>query len=604
MKAKLLFFFFFVLSQTILAKPVIEFISPQANSKYVKVSSSITLRFSADPESHSINENTIQITGSKSGIHISDFKFSKNGRTIIFTPKAKFQYDEMISVKIMPIKTEEDFSDPISLFFNTEKENIPVSAVKEVRDEAVMNSNLQTNFQIPFNQNRISNLPADFPPISILNSSGPSNGYLFLSNFALSNASIAYYLMILDNAGTPVFYRKLDTAAYDFKKQPNGNLTYYYSKAQKFYEMNHSYQITDSFACGNGYPTDLHELLVYPDGSSFLMSYDPQRIDMSDFVPNGDTNAIVIGLIIQELDADKNVVFQWRSWDHFNITDATHEDLTSHVIDYAHGNSIALSNDGNIIISSRHMDEITKINRNTGNIIWRLGGKRNQFNFTNDEVRFSHQHSARQLPNGNLTLFDNGNYRTRTDTIHLNRQVSYSRALEYSIDEVNRTVTMVWDYVSNPPIFGFAMGYTERLPNGNTIIGWGAANPTVTEVNPARQKVFEMSLPPGQVTYRVFRDTWDPLPNNGIPLTYSVYQNYPNPFNPGTTIKYDLPEQSDVKITIFNILGQTIREEVRLSQTPGIYSYIFNGSDLTSGVYFYRVKSNSFSDTKRMVLVK
>jgi len=604
MRTKLLFFFFFVLSQTIPAKPMVQFISPLANSKHVKVSTSITLRFTVNPELNSIKKNTVQIIGSKSGNHESEFKISKDGRTIIFTPLTKFQNDEIVSVKIMPIKTESDFSEPINFSFVTEKENIPVSSIDVLKNEISVNNISQSNFQIPYALNRTSGLPTDFPEISILNSFNPSSGYLFLSNFALTNASIPYYLMILNNAGSPVYYKKLDTAAYDFKKQPNGNLTYYYSKAQKFYEMNTNYQIIDSFSCGNGYPTDLHELRVYPNGNAFLMSYDPQRIDMSDFISNGDSNAIVIGLIIQELDADKNVIFQWRSWDHFNITDATHEDLTTHTIDYAHGNSIDLSNDGNILISSRHMDEITKINRNTGSIMWRMGGKHNQFTFTNDQVPFSHQHALRQLPNGNITLFDNGNFRTRTDTIHLDRSAPYSRALEYSLDEVNHTATLVWDFVDEPPVYGFAMGYTERLPNGNTIVSWGAANPTVTEVNSARQKVFELTLPPGQVSYRVFKDSWDPLPNNGIPPTYSVYQNYPNPFNPGTTIKYDLPEQSDVKITIFNILGQTIQEELRVNQTPGIYTYIFNGANLTSGVYFYRVKSNSFTDTKRMVLVK
>lgn len=78
--------------------------------------------------------------------------------------------------------------------------------------------------------------------------------------------------------------------------------------------------------------------------------------------------------IIQELDQSKNVVFQWRSWDHFRITDATHEDLTAALVDYVHANALEVDNDGNILLSSRHLDEITKIDRQTGNIIWRLDG--------------------------------------------------------------------------------------------------------------------------------------------------------------------------------------------------------------------------------------
>lgn len=601
MKVKLLFFLLFVLSQTVLAKPEVQFLSPKPDSKYIKTSSSVILRFTSKPDKSFLKNSLIQIIGSKSGVHESDIKVSSDGATIIFTPRVKFQLGEAVNVKIKPIKSNAEYSEQINFSFETEKETIPVSSTNVLKKEFEALDNHPVNTPVPF-FNRAGDLPADFPAISVSNSDNPTPGYIFMSNFALGPMNRGYYLMILDNSGAPVFYKKLDTAAYDFKKQPNGNLTYFSARAQKFYEMNTSYQIIDSFECGNGYPTDLHELLLYPNGHSFLMSYDPQRVNMRSLISHGDSNAVVIGLIIQELDENKNVIFQWRSWDYFNILDATHVNFTEPEIDYVHGNAIELCNDGNILISSRHLDEITKINRSNGDFIWRMGGARNQFRFINEELAFSHQHAIRELDNGNLTLFDNGNFPTNINPIH--EQVPVSRAVEYQIDEVNLVATLVWQYVNQPAIFGFAMGYTERLPNGNTIIGWGAGSPSVTEVNAAGQKVFELSLQPGQVSYRAFRDSWDPLPNNGIPQTYKVYQNYPNPFNPGTTIKFDVPELSDVKITIFNILGQTIQEEVRLNQSPGIYNYFFNGANLTSGVYFYRIKTNSFTDTKRMMLIK
>lgn len=603
MKTKLLFFFCFIISQFVFAKTEIQFLSPEPNSKYVKLSSSVILRFTAKPDISSIKTNSIKIIGSKSGLHESDAKISSDGVTIILTPKTKFFHDEIIQVKIKSIRTGSHYSNEINYSFETEKESIPVISTdfykKKIENEIVSKSNNYTPLVT-----RGNTLPADFPPITVTNANNPSPGYTFLSNFAFGPMNFGYYLMILDNAGAPVFYKKLDTAAYDFKKQPNGNLTYFSARTQKFYEMNVNYQIIDSFECGNGYPTDLHELLLFENGHSYLMSYDPQRVNMANLVSQGDSNAVVIGLIIQELDADKNVIFQWRSWDHFNILDAKHTNFTESEIDYAHGNAIELCSDGNIMISSRHMDEITKINRSTGSIIWRLGGKKNQFAFENETHYFSHQHAIRELPNGNITIFDNGNFYEPINPIHGRMSAPFSRVLEYSLDETRLIATKVWEYVNNPPIYGFAMGYAERLNNGNTIIGWGAGRPAFTEVNSAGQVVFELSLPPGQVSYRAFRNTWNPLPNNGIPQTFAIFQNYPNPFNPNTTIRYDLPEQSDVKITIFNILGQTLQEEVRLNQSPGIYNYVFNGSNLTSGVYFYRLKSNSFADTKRMVLVK
>ena len=174
------------------------------------------------------------------------------------------------------------------------------------------------------------------------------------------------------------------------------------SKLTSFYALDSNFKLIDSFKCGNGYVTDVHELRVLANGHALLMSYDPEIVDMSQIVPGGNPNAVVTGLILQEIDTHKNVVWQWRSWDHYKITDATHENLTAANIDYVHGNAIEIAGDGNIIISCRHMDEITKINYDDGSIMWRWGGKNNQFTFLNDTLKFSHQHAIRLIANGEL----------------------------------------------------------------------------------------------------------------------------------------------------------------------------------------------------------
>src|SRR4029078_10990761 len=111
---------------------------------------------------------------------------------------------------------------------------------------------------------------------------------------------------------------------------------------------------------------DLHDLRVLQNGNALLMSYDVQVIDMSQIVQGGQKDAHVTGLIIQEIDRQKNVIFQWRSWDHFEITDADSVNLSLGMVDYAHGNSLEIDYDGHFIISSRNMSEITKINNITG----------------------------------------------------------------------------------------------------------------------------------------------------------------------------------------------------------------------------------------------
>ena len=160
--------------------------------------------------------------------------------------------------------------------------------------------------------------------------------------------------MIVDNNAFPIYFKKYNTLVTEFKRQFNGMLTFYDHLSKTFIEMDSSYKAIGTYKCGNGYSTDGHDLLVLENYHSFLLSYDPQVVRMDTIVAGGDSAAIVIGLCVQELDENKNVIFQWRSWDHFQITDATYDiDLTQHVIDYVHGNSIEVDYDNNILISSR-----------------------------------------------------------------------------------------------------------------------------------------------------------------------------------------------------------------------------------------------------------
>jgi len=143
------------------------------------------------------------------------------------------------------------------------------------------------------------------------------------------------------------------------------------------------------------------------------------------------------------------------------------------------------------------MDEITKINRTSGEIIWRLGGKNNQFQFVNDPRGFSHQHDARRISNGNITLFDNGNLLSPR----------YSSSLEYHLDDTDKIATLVWNY-SDMSHYTHAAGNSQRLDNGRTSIGWGSIfNPAVTEVKYDGTKTFEVYFD-SAFSYRAFRFLW------------------------------------------------------------------------------------------------
>ena len=89
-----------------------------------------------------------------------------------------------------------------------------------------------------------------------------------------------------------------------------------------------------------------------------------------------------------------------------------------------------------------------------------------------------------------------------------------------------------------------------------------------------------------------------------LPTKYALYQNEPNPFNPSAKIKYDIANPTSVKLTVFDITGKLISTLVNQNQAAGQYEVTFNGSNLSSGIYFYKLETPAFSEVKKMTLVK
>jgi hypothetical protein len=89
-----------------------------------------------------------------------------------------------------------------------------------------------------------------------------------------------------------------------------------------------------------------------------------------------------------------------------------------------------------------------------------------------------------------------------------------------------------------------------------------------------------------------------------LPTTYALNQNYPNPFNPTTEIAFDLPEPSHVKLTIYNVLGQTVETLMDRDMEAGSHTLTWDARQNASGVYFYRISANNFTDTKKMLMLK
>jgi len=543
----------------------IVYIDPVRNAERVSINNNIIIGLDERIESSDFNK-LIKVNGTLSGEHEGMVILTKDKRKIIYTPFRPFAFNEKVEVKISRIKTSAGYENNLNYSFQTEKSKLVWDLKKRL-----MNETGYTSFKEPVYQTDTLNLPEI--TVSILNN--PSPGDLYFSNFPFSQIPNTPYLLIADNTGAVSYHREVYVWALDYKKQPSGLMTYY--EYDKFYGEDTNHNIVDSFYCGNGYYTDHHELQITNDGHAFLMSYDPQPVDMSLIVPGGNPNAIVTGLIIQEIDENKNVVFQWRSWDHFEITDAVHENLLAANIDYVHGNAIEVDNDGNLMISSRNISEITKIDINTGDIIWRLGGVNNEFAFPNDTIGFSYQHDIRRIQNGNVTLFDNGNFHTP----------KFSRAVEYHLDEVNKVATLVWQYRKNPDTYAFAMGSVQRLRNGNTLIGWGNTNPFLTEVTPAGNTALEMSLPQGIYTYRVFRDETKFTLNVKMAIE-GFYNENTDQLNINDTVKTYLRNVNSP----YNIVdsAESILDSLNLNGN-------FNFYNAASGRYYIKLKHRNALET-------
>jgi len=505
MKAATLLIFGCLFFSTAIAQSIeFNYICPVPDSYYLNPAQGIILKTGHCFDPESLKHCFSLVTGTQSGFILSKMSLSDDLKTLFVTPNNKFMLGEAVHIYISPgLKTIEGKSiSSLGFDFHIREKNVPPQPMELMDEEPAPERQIS-------NSGRENNLPPEYPaPTYVYTGPGAAEGYIFFTPTVRLTPQYDKYITIWDNYGTPIFYQKATKTVTDFRVLTDGILTYAVNGLQNtedncYYLLDSNYDLIDSVKAGWGYDIDNHDLLLLETGHYLIIIYDKQQVDMSLIVPGGNPNAQVTGLVIQEVDLDRNVYFQWRSWDHYQITDATWDiDLTAYAIDYVHANALELDSDGNILVSCRHMDEITKIDFSTGQIIWRwgLGAENNMFDFTNDAIGFSHQHDIRKLPNGHYTVFDNGN-------LHLTQ---FSQGLEYQLDEENMTATKVWAYQHDPVIFSPLTGGNQRLPNNNRLIGWGGSSPiAITEVNQANQVMLEIYLPDSVTGYRARKFPWE-----------------------------------------------------------------------------------------------
>ena len=178
---------------------------------------------------------------------------------------------------------------------------------------------------------------------------------------------------------------------------------------------------------------------------------------------------------------------------------------------------------------------------------------------------------------------------------------------------INNKVTLGWTTSSELNNQGFdverASSLTSPLQEWNKI-GFVSGNGTTTETN--SYQFIDNSISSNKYYYRLkqvdFDGTFEYSNIVEVDINtvseFALNQNYPNPFNPSTKISFTLPQTANVKLSVFNLLGEKVAELVNEIKSAGFYEVDFNGTDLTSGMYLYRLEAGEFVSTRKMTLIK
>lgn len=569
----------FLVSQTIFSQSgsiVIQYLYPKPNSSYIPPEATFILRLeNMTPGDINNIDSIFKVRGDISGTVRGKIKKVSDGRTLNFIPDKPFEVSETVMVQLN-IQASGRVLDTLYSF---EISSMPESGSLAEDDfppaEPVKSYKVQkkSDFFDPVVINGIS-IPSDFPWVEISIDDNPDTGYIFLNNWDESGGQP--YDMILDNSGAPIWYLRTPDRRRDFKVQKNGKLSMLirggYDNGSGHIVLDSTYTVVDVLHAGAGYATDEHELQILADGHYFVIGIRNETVDMSQIVDGGRRNANVSVGTVQEFTPNHELILNVPAWDLYDIADTQLENLTGGSFRFPHLNAIDVDDDGNILVSARHMSEVTKLNRTTGEIIWRLGGAHSDFTFVNDELDgFRNQHDIRSLGNKHYTVFDNGN-------LH---NPPVSRSVEYELDTNAMTATLVWEFRDTPDKYTPWMGNTQRLPNGNILINWADGSlPKLTEVRPNGSKAFEMNFVDYIHCYRLFRFPWHGIAK----IPYLIIE--PNPDR--ITLLFN--KFGDKSIDHYNIYADTREHPTSLvasTEQPFIHLTDFENGQ----TYWFRVRA-------------
>ena len=314
--------------------------------------------------------------------------------------------------------------------------------------------------------------------------------------------------LLVDNAGQPVWVHPVPHAATNlrvqrYRGQPvmtwwQGEVTHYgVGEAGEYVVMDNSYRQLMTVEAHHGLSADLHEFIIDDHGVAFFTAYRHYTTDLTSV--GGPKKGEALDATVQGVDlATGALVFDWRSADHIAFSESYQKYSHKYPYDPVHLNSIDFTPDGKLLISARNTWCVYKVDPASGEIIWRLGGKKSDFALAPGS-RFAWQHDARTHGDGTISIFDDEGDPP---------EAKQSRGLVVNVDETTKRVSdrTQFFHPGNKLLAG-SQGSVQKLPDGDVFIGWGA-EPYYTELQEDGTLVLDGRFATG-TSYRAFRFAWD-----------------------------------------------------------------------------------------------
>ena len=352
------------------------------------------------------------------------------------------------------------------------------------------------------------------PPVVTVTAQSPlvAPGYEFVAPYTGPGQAGP---MILEPGGGLVWFKPLptDTFATNFRPQEylgkpvltwwQGDISVHGYGLGEGVIFDQSYADVAHVRAGNGVQADLHDFQLTGQGTALITAYDPILCDLS--AAGGSSYDGVTDGLLQEIDVKTGLVmFQWTSLDHVALDESFENASQASVpepFDYFHINSINVDQDSTLLISARNTWAAYDLDPHTGQILWRLGGKRSSFQMGSG-TSTAWQHDPRELADGAFSLFDNG----ASPNVH-----HQSRGIVVDLDAQHATATLVTQIVHPAPLVADSQGNFQALSNGDWFVGWGQV-PDFSEFNAAGALLFDAHLPTHSQSYRAFRMAWTGTP--------------------------------------------------------------------------------------------